>query len=47
METPPPRSLRLAELQLLDKSQWSSTAAMTNYLHDDDDAGKQDAQLSA
>jgi hypothetical protein len=38
------KSSGLTELQLMDKGQWSSTAAMTNYLHDDD-AGKQDAQL--
>jgi hypothetical protein len=30
-------------LQLRDEGQWSSTAAMGNYLHDDDQ-GKQDAQ---
>jgi len=29
----------------MQKGQWSSTAAMAHYLHDDDDEGKQDAQL--
>jgi hypothetical protein len=28
----------------MEKGQWSSTAAMSNYLHDDDE-GKQDAQM--
>ncbi|CKY88011.1 Uncharacterised protein [Mycobacterium tuberculosis] len=28
----------------MQKGQWSSTAAMANYLHDDDEA-KQDAQM--
>ena len=32
------------ETQLMTKGQWSSTAAMGNYLHDDDE-GKQDAQM--
>ena len=32
------------ETQLMTKGQWSSTAAMGNYLHDDDQ-GKQDAQM--
>jgi hypothetical protein len=27
----------LTELQLMEKGQWSSTAAMDNYLHDDDE----------
>lgn len=32
------------ETQLMKKGQWSSTAAMAHYLHDDDEA-KQDAQM--
>ena len=32
--------------QLMQKGQWSSTAAMAHYLHDDDEA-KQDAQNEA
>jgi hypothetical protein len=35
---------RLTETQLMQKGQWSSTAAMAHYLHDDDEA-KQDAQM--
>jgi len=34
----------LTETQLMQKGQWSSTAAMAHYLHDDDEA-KQDAQM--
>jgi hypothetical protein len=34
----------LTETQLMQKGQWSSTTAMANYLHDDDEA-KQDAQM--
>lgn len=34
----------LTETQLMKKGQWSSTAAMAHYLHDDDEA-KQDAQM--
>jgi hypothetical protein len=34
----------LTETQLMQKGQWSSTAAMSHYLHDDDEA-KQDAQM--
>jgi hypothetical protein len=34
----------LTETQLMKKGQWSSTAAMAHYLHDDDQA-KQDAQM--
>ena len=34
----------LTETQLTQKGQWSSTAAMAHYLHDDDEA-KQDAQM--
>ena len=34
----------LTETQLMQKGQWSSTAAMAHYLHDDDEA-KQDAQI--
>lgn len=34
----------LTTLQLMEKGQWSSVAAMANYLHDDDE-GKQDAQM--
>jgi hypothetical protein len=34
----------LTESQLMQKGQWSSTAAMAHYLHDDDEA-KQDAQM--
>lgn len=35
-----------AETQLMTKGQWSSTAAMGNYLHDDDE-GKQEAHAAA
>jgi len=38
------KSSGLTTLQLMDKGQWSSVAAMANYLHDDDEA-KQDAQM--
>src|SRR6266446_1210904 len=41
------KSSGLTALQLMDKGQWSSMAAMAamgNYLHDDDE-GKQDAQM--
>jgi hypothetical protein len=38
------KSSGLTELQLMEKGQWSSTAAMGNYLHDDDE-GKQEAQI--
>ena len=31
-------------MELMEKGQWSSTAAMGNYLHDDDE-GEQDAQI--
>lgn len=34
----------LMETQLMKNGQWSSTAAMAHYLHDDDEA-KQDAQM--
>jgi hypothetical protein len=34
----------LTETQLMKKGQWSSTRAMANYLHDDEEA-KQDAQM--
>jgi hypothetical protein len=34
----------LTETQLMQKVQWSSTAATAHYLHDDDEA-KQDAQM--
>jgi hypothetical protein len=34
----------LTETQLMKKGQWSSTKAMVNYLHDDEEA-KQDAQM--
>jgi hypothetical protein len=34
----------LTETQLMQKGQWSSTAAMAHYLHDDDEA-KQEAQM--
>jgi hypothetical protein len=34
----------LTETQLMQKGQWSSTAAMAHYLHDDDEA-KQGAQM--
>jgi hypothetical protein len=34
----------LTETQLIQKDQWSSTAAMAHYLHDDDEA-EQDAQM--
>ena len=34
----------LTETQLMQKGQWSSTAAMAHYLHDDDEA-KQDAPM--
>ena len=42
----PPNPTRPAapKTQLMTKGQWSSTAAMGNYLHDDDE-GKQDAQM--
>jgi hypothetical protein len=36
----------LTETQLMQKGQWSSTAAMAHYLHHDDEA-KQEAQMSA
>jgi hypothetical protein len=38
------KSSGLTTLQLMEKGQWSSVAAMANYLHDDDEA-KQDAQM--
>ena len=38
------KSPGLATLQLMEKGQWSSVAAMANYLHDDDE-GKQEAQI--
>ena len=38
------KSSGLTALQLMDKGQWSSMAAMGNYLHDDDE-GKQEAQM--
>jgi hypothetical protein len=38
------KSSGLTTLQLMDKGQWSSVAAMANYLHDDDE-GKQEAQI--
>ncbi|WP_181769324.1 MULTISPECIES: hypothetical protein [Bradyrhizobium] len=34
----------LTELELMKKGQWSSTRAMVNYLHGDDEA-KQQSQL--
>jgi hypothetical protein len=38
------KSSGLTELQLIEMCQWSSMAAMGNYLHDDD-KGKQEAQI--
>ena len=38
------RARGLTETQLMQKGQWSSTAAMAHYLHDDDES-KQDAQM--
>lgn len=38
------KSSGLTTLQLMNKGQWSSVAAMANYLHDDD-KGKQQAQI--
>lgn len=38
------KSSGLTTLQLMEKGQWSSVAAMANYLHDDDE-GKQEAQI--
>jgi hypothetical protein len=34
------KSSGLTTLQLMDKGQWSSMAAMGNYLHDDDEASR-------
>jgi hypothetical protein len=40
------KSSGLTELELMEKGQWSSTAAMGNYLHDDDE-GKQEVVMFA